>query len=140
MPKVEYFFLPLINFAPNAYEPQPQRLFLYVILYIIGESFNQSWFSTNASAESFNAKIKAFRVQFRGVKNVEFFLFRLTEYLLKHNIWEWSLIPLFAKELLKNKKTPDYRGFFLWPWILRVQIFWFRIWLILRNLLESITS
>lgn len=34
--------------------------------------------SINASAESFNAKIKAFRAQFRGVKNVEFFLFRLT--------------------------------------------------------------
>ncbi|MDT0643841.1 transposase [Zunongwangia sp. F363] len=34
--------------------------------------------STNAAAESFNAKIKAFRSQFRGVKNVEFFLFRLT--------------------------------------------------------------
>ncbi|WP_344716119.1 ISAon1 family transposase [Winogradskyella damuponensis] len=34
--------------------------------------------STNAAAESFNAKIKAFRAQFRGVKNVEFFLFRLT--------------------------------------------------------------
>lgn len=33
--------------------------------------------STNASAESFNAKIKAFRAQFRGVKNVDFFLFRL---------------------------------------------------------------
>ena len=31
--------------------------------------------STNASAESFNAKIKAFRAQFRGVKNIEFFLF-----------------------------------------------------------------
>ena len=35
--------------------------------------------STNASAESFNAKIKAFRSQFRGVRNIEFFLFRLTE-------------------------------------------------------------
>jgi transposase len=34
--------------------------------------------STNASAESFNAKIKAFRSQFRGVRNVAFFLFRLT--------------------------------------------------------------
>lgn len=34
--------------------------------------------STNASAESFNAKIKAFRAQFRGVRNVNFFLFRLT--------------------------------------------------------------
>jgi transposase len=29
--------------------------------------------STNASAESFNAKIKAFRSQFRGVRNIEFF-------------------------------------------------------------------
>ncbi|WP_424057726.1 transposase [Pedobacter sp.] len=35
--------------------------------------------STNASAESFNAKIKAFRAQFRGVRNVKFFLFRLTK-------------------------------------------------------------
>ena len=34
--------------------------------------------STNASAESFNAKVKAFRAQFRGVRNIEFFLFRLT--------------------------------------------------------------
>ncbi len=33
--------------------------------------------STNASAESFNAKIKAFRSAFRGVRNVSFFLFRL---------------------------------------------------------------
>lgn len=34
--------------------------------------------STNASAESFNAKIKAFRGAFRGVKNISFFLFRLS--------------------------------------------------------------
>jgi len=33
--------------------------------------------STNASAESFNAKIKAFRSSFRGVRSVSFFLFRL---------------------------------------------------------------
>ena len=33
--------------------------------------------STNASAEAFNAKIKAFRAAFRGVKDVRFFLFRL---------------------------------------------------------------
>jgi transposase len=33
--------------------------------------------STNASAESFNAKIKAFRSAFRGVRNVSFFLFRV---------------------------------------------------------------
>lgn len=35
--------------------------------------------STNASAESFNAKVKALRRQFRGVRNVEFFLFRLSK-------------------------------------------------------------
>jgi hypothetical protein len=35
----------------------------------------------NASAESFNAKIKAFRNQFRGVRKVDFFLFRLTKLL-----------------------------------------------------------
>ena len=33
--------------------------------------------STNASAESFNAKIKAFRRQLRGVSDVRYFLFRL---------------------------------------------------------------
>jgi len=35
--------------------------------------------STNASAESFNAKVKALRSQFRGVRNVSFFLYRLAK-------------------------------------------------------------
>lgn len=35
--------------------------------------------STNASAESFNAKIKAFRSTQRGVRDVSFFLFRLAK-------------------------------------------------------------
>ena len=35
--------------------------------------------STNASAESFNAKIKEFRANLRGVADVDFFLFRLTK-------------------------------------------------------------
>ena len=35
--------------------------------------------STNASAESFNAKIKNFRMQLRGVKDKAFFLFRLSK-------------------------------------------------------------
>src|SRR5690625_17079 len=35
--------------------------------------------STNASAESFNAKIKQFRALQRGVRDSEFFLFRLTK-------------------------------------------------------------
>ncbi len=33
--------------------------------------------ATNASAESFNAKVKAFRSQFRGVSDIPFFVFRL---------------------------------------------------------------
>ncbi|WP_415377010.1 transposase [Patiriisocius sp. Uisw_017] len=33
--------------------------------------------STNSSTESFNAKIKAFRAQFRGVRNIDIFLFKL---------------------------------------------------------------
>ncbi len=35
--------------------------------------------STNAAAESFNAKIKAFRAQLRGVVDIKFFLFRLAK-------------------------------------------------------------
>jgi len=35
--------------------------------------------STNASAESFNAKIKAFRALLRGVTDMKFFLFRLSK-------------------------------------------------------------
>ena len=35
--------------------------------------------STNAASESFNSKIKAFRTQFRGVKDKDFFLFRLAK-------------------------------------------------------------
>ena len=33
--------------------------------------------STNASDESFNAKIKNFRAQLRGISDVKYFLFRL---------------------------------------------------------------
>jgi transposase len=35
--------------------------------------------STNASAESFNAKIKGFRASARGVRDINFFLFRLAK-------------------------------------------------------------
>jgi transposase len=35
--------------------------------------------STNASAESFNAKLKAFRATLRGVKDVRFFLYRVAK-------------------------------------------------------------
>ena len=62
--------------------------------------------STNASAESFNAKIKAFRNQFRGVRKVDFFLFRLTKL--------FAQSPTFALDPKKShhnfkkghKKTP----------------------------------
>ena len=33
--------------------------------------------SSNAMAESFNSKIKAFRAQLRGVTDIPFFMFRL---------------------------------------------------------------
>ena len=35
--------------------------------------------STNAFAESFNAKIKSFRAQLRGVTDIKFFFFRLAK-------------------------------------------------------------
>jgi transposase len=35
--------------------------------------------STNASAESFNAKVKAFRSQLRGIADIPFFIFRLAK-------------------------------------------------------------
>ncbi|MBR5511489.1 MAG: transposase, partial [Bacteroidaceae bacterium] len=34
---------------------------------------------TNAFAESFNAKIKSFRAQLRGVTDIKFFFFRLAK-------------------------------------------------------------
>ncbi|MDO6739019.1 RNA polymerase sigma-70 factor [Wenyingzhuangia sp. 2_MG-2023] len=53
--------------------------------------------SANAAAESFNAKIKAFRVQFRGVRNVEFFLFRLKKKFCQDTTFEFdSIDPLLA--------------------------------------------
>ena len=35
--------------------------------------------STNASAESFNAKLKAFRTSLRGVRDLNFFLYRVSK-------------------------------------------------------------
>lgn len=55
-----------------------------VIANTIQQNYNQilNYFnnrSTNASAESFNAKVKALRRQFRGVSNTPFFLYRLSK-------------------------------------------------------------
>ena len=44
---------------------------------VIVENFDNR--STNASAESFNAKEKAFRSQFRGVRDISYFIFRLAK-------------------------------------------------------------
>jgi transposase len=49
-----------------------QTHYLYILNY-----FNNR--STNASAEAFNAKIKAFRASARGVRDINFFLFRLAK-------------------------------------------------------------
>ncbi|RXG33011.1 transposase [Leeuwenhoekiella marinoflava] len=51
---------------------------------------------TNASAESFNAKVKAFRSQFRGVRNTEYFLYRLIK-----------LCMAYAKGNLRGQKKAD---------------------------------
>jgi len=42
--------------------------------------------SANTSARSFNAKIKAFRAQFRGVRNVDFFYLDLQLFFLNPKI------------------------------------------------------
>ncbi|MBI5413821.1 transposase, partial [Candidatus Peregrinibacteria bacterium] len=36
--------------------------------------------ATNASAESFNAKLKGFRALVRGVRDINFFLFRVSTF------------------------------------------------------------
>ncbi len=58
------FFNSVVNTMQNNYET--------IINY-----FNNR--STNASAESFNAKVKAFRSQFRGVRDIPYFIFRLSK-------------------------------------------------------------
>lgn len=58
--------------AFNTVSRSIQNHYLYILNYFDNRS-------TNASAESFNAKIKAFRSQFRGVRSIPFFLFRLSK-------------------------------------------------------------
>ncbi len=56
------------------------KTFIYTIRYNFDSIMN--FFinrNTNAFAESFNSKIKHFRANLRGVKNIDFFLFRLTK-------------------------------------------------------------
>ena len=57
--------------------------------------------STNASAESFNARIKTFRTQFRGVRNISFFLFSLFTIFAwlgqSHNFYGWFVTITSSK-------------------------------------------
>ena len=54
--------------------------------------------ATNASAESFNAKVKAFRAQFRGVRDISFFIFRLTK------LFAWKQLPTRKSAWAEIKK------------------------------------
>ena len=66
--KVEEAEFKSFNIISNTIQSHYQRIVNYFI--------NRS---TNASAESFNAKIKAFRSQLRGVRDNSFFFFRLAK-------------------------------------------------------------
>ena len=61
---------------------------------------------TNASAESFNAKIKAFLRQLRGVTDVKFFMFRLAYTIcLKRSInRKYPLSHYFLFEVYKQQR------------------------------------
>ncbi len=48
--------------------------------------------STNVSAESFNAKIKAFRAQLRGLTVISFFIFRLAWLKATHDFLSLYLV------------------------------------------------
>ena len=57
-------------------------------------NYFDNW-STNASAESFNAKIRGFRSHFRGVRKIDFFLFGLFKlFWIIPRFCAWSLINL----------------------------------------------
>jgi len=61
--------------------------------------------STNASAESFNAKIKACRSQFRGVGDINFFLLKLKNYLPSPQVL--VLIPKNDRRKTKNDRRKN---------------------------------
>ena len=64
--RVEKFGNPVFNKVTETFKNHTQTILNY---------FSDRL--TNASAESFNAKIKALRSQFRGVRDIDFFMFRL---------------------------------------------------------------
>ncbi|MEJ5054168.1 transposase, partial [Sphingobacterium sp. MYb382] len=54
--------------------------------------------STNAAAESFNAKLKAFRAIFRGVRDTKFFLYRVMKAYDLALAWAHSIHTMKSKE------------------------------------------
>jgi len=65
---IEESGFPMFNTIKNTFEQHYDKILNFFV--------NRS---TNAAAESFNAKIKEFRRIFRGVRDTKFFLFRLTK-------------------------------------------------------------
>lgn len=72
--KLAHWYKHVENYGFKAFNTVARSIYLHYETIL--NYFNNR--STNASAESFNAKIKRFRNEFRGVKDLEFFLFRLT--------------------------------------------------------------
>ena len=71
--------------------------------------------ATNAAAESFNAKIKAFRAQFRGVNDRVFFYIDLLNYRLKYKIPQivtLTLAPPSANQRVTRSRKEKRREFF----------------------------
>lgn len=64
--EVEEWKYPQFNTVINSFKQHYERILNF---------FNNRL--TNASAESFNAKLKSFRATFRGVDDVKFYLYRV---------------------------------------------------------------
>ena len=75
-----YFILPYAYCAEN-----PINNYQYILI-----SFENR--NTNTSDESFNGKNNTFRSQFKGVRDIPFFLFRLSKYML--NLYSPQLLDL----------------------------------------------
>lgn len=66
--KVEEWGYPQFNTVIRTFQQHYER----ILNFFVGRQ-------TNAAAESFNAKLKAFRADFRGVTDMKFFLFRVAK-------------------------------------------------------------
>lgn len=64
--RVEEWQYPQFNVVINSFKEHYERILNFFLER-----------HTNASAEAFNAKLKAFRATFRGVEDIKFFLFRV---------------------------------------------------------------